>query len=194
MQSPFEGRFKNGTKPRGVDDTGRLMERVREHDAAAFESIYDTYHRLVYGIALKMLQDAMAAEDLTQAVFLKIWSQPDAFSAGNFGAWIARVTRNRALDSLRSRALRAEGEMPVDIAIEGSVDDFVFSRMDGERVRQALGSLPEEQRFPIELGFFSGVTHEEIARQTATPLGTVKTRIRAGLRKMRAMLEARPVQ
>ena len=166
------------------------MERVRERDIAAFESIYDGYHRLVYGIALKMLQDVMAAEDLTQAVFLKVWSRPESFASGNFGAWIARVTRNRALDSLRSRALRAEGEMPVDVAIDGTLDDTVFAKLDGERVRIALRALPEEQRGPIELGFFGGITHEEIARRTETPLGTVKTRIRAGLRKMRLHLDA----
>lgn len=165
------------------------MERVRARDVAAFESIYDAYHRLVYGIALKMLQDVMAAEDLTQAVFLKIWSRPDAFESGNFGAWIARVTRNRALDVLRGRALRAEGEMPVDVPLEGSLDETVFARLDGDLVRAALGSLPAEQRGPIELGFFGGITHEEIARRTATPLGTVKTRIRAGLRKLRSALE-----
>lgn len=170
------------------------MERVCDRDIAAFEAIYDGYHRLVHGIALKMLQDAMAAEDLTQAVFLKVWSQPDAFASGNFGAWIARVTRNRALDTLRSRALRAEGDMPIDIPVDGSLDDVVFARLDGERVRLALRSLPEEQRFPIELGFFGGVTHEEIARRTETPLGTVKTRIRAGLRKLRTSLEAGAVR
>jgi RNA polymerase sigma-70 factor (ECF subfamily) len=165
------------------------MERVRGRDVAAFEAIYDSYHRLVYGIALKMLQDAMAAEDLTQAVFLKIWSAPESFAGGNFGAWISRVARNRAVDALRSRALRGEGEMPVDVALEDSLHETVFARIDGERVRSALARLPEEQRQPIELGFFGGVTHEEIARRTAIPLGTVKTRIRAGLRKLRSALE-----
>lgn len=140
-----------------------------------------------------MLQDVMAAEDLTQAVFLKVWSQPEAFESGNFGAWISRVTRNRALDTLRTRALRVEGEMPVDVPLAGSLDETVFAHLDGERVRVALGALPEEQRSPIELGFFGGVTHEEIARLTATPLGTVKTRIRAGLRKLRAALETSAV-
>ncbi len=166
------------------------MARVRDRDVAAFEAIYDCYHRLVHGIALKMLQDAMAAEDLTQAVFLKIWSSPDAFASGNFGAWIARVTRNRALDVLRSRATRADGlELPVDLPVEIVIDDAVFARLDAEQVRRALESLPAEQRQPIELGFFGGITHEEIARQTTTPLGTVKTRIRAGLRKLRSALE-----
>jgi len=189
VRDPFEGRLADGTKPGCVDEAGRLMARVRDRDVAAFEAIYDAYHRLVYGIALKMLGDVMAAEDLTQAVFFKLWSHPETFEAGNFGAWIARVTRNRALDSLRSRALRAEGDMPLDVALDGSLDDTVFARLDGERVRIALGSLPAEQRGPIELGFFGGVTHEEIARRTDTPLGTVKTRIRAGLRKLRSVLD-----
>ena len=167
------------------------MDRVRDRDVAAFEAIYDSYHRLVHGIALKMLQDAMAAEDLTQAVFLKIWSSPDSFAAGNFSAWIARVTRNRALDQLRSRSTRADAaELPTDVPVEVVIDDTVFAKLDAEHVRRALETLPVEQRDPITLGFFGGITHEEIARQTATPLGTVKTRIRAGLRKLRTALEA----
>jgi len=166
------------------------MERIRERDVAAFEIIYDDYHRLVHGIALKMLQDVMAAEDLTQAVFLKIWSQPEAFDSGNFGAWIARVTRNRALDSLRRRALRTERDIPLDVPVDGTLDDIIFGRIEGDRVRRALATLPDEQRSAIELGFFDGITHEEIARRTEIPLGTVKTRIRAGLRKLRSSLES----
>ncbi len=165
------------------------MARVRERDVTAFEAVYDGFHRLVYGIALKMLGDPSAAEDLAQAVFLKVWSSPEAFGGGNFGAWIARVTRNRALDALRSRATRPETEMPADIPLEGSLDESVFARLDGERVRSALAALPDEQRRPIELGFFGGMTHDEIARRSELPLGTVKTRIRAGLKKLRVSLE-----
>ena len=165
------------------------MARVRERDVTAFEAVYDGFHRLVYGIAFKMLGDPSAAEDLAQAVFLRVWSSPEAFGGGNFGAWIARVTRNRALDVLRSRATRPETEMPADIPLEGSLDDSVFARLDGERVRSALAALPDEQRRPIELGFFGGMTHDEIARRSELPLGTVKTRIRAGLKKLRVSLE-----
>jgi RNA polymerase sigma-70 factor (ECF subfamily) len=176
-----------------VDDADRLMERVRQRDAAAFEVIYDRYWRLVYGIAFKMLGDANSAEDLTQAVFLKVWSAPQAFSGGNCAAWIARVTRNRALDVLRSRASHPEGAMAIDVPVEGALDEAVFARLDGLRVRSALESLPPEQRQPIELGFFGGLTHDEIARQSALPLGTVKTRIRAGLKRLRTSLEASTV-
>jgi RNA polymerase sigma-70 factor (ECF subfamily) len=179
----------NGANASAVEDAGRLMARVRERDVAAFEALYDAYHRLVYGIALRMLGEPAGAEDLTQSVFLKVWSAPQAFVAGNFGAWISRVTRNRALDALRTRSLRPEGEMPIDVPADGTLDDVVFAHIDGVRVRNALATLPEDQRSLIELGFFGGVTHEELARRTATPLGTVKTRIRSGLRKLRTMLE-----
>ncbi len=173
----------------GVEDAGKLMARLRDRDVAAFEALYEAYHRLVYGIGLRMLGDAPAAEDLTQAVFLKIWNAPEAYSAGNFGGWIARVARNRALDILRSRSVRVEAELPSDVASEDALDDLVIARVEGVQVRAALAALPEEQRSLIELGFFGGVTHEELARRTATPLGTVKTRIRSGLRKLRTLLE-----
>jgi len=172
-----------------VDDTTRLLERVVERDTAAFEQLYDQYHRLVYGIAVRMLIDVSSAEDLTQSVFLKLWSAPGAFRGGNFVAWLCRVTRNRALDILRSKAARPDAKIPCSIAADDPIDNVVVARLEGERVRRALAALPAEQRALIELGFFAGVTHEELARRTSTPLGTVKTRIRAGLRTLRAALE-----
>lgn len=171
-----------------MDPGVRLMDRVRARDAAAFESLYDGYHRLVFGIGLRMLGDPAMAEDVTQAVFLKIWTAPEGFRGGSFVAWVSRVTRNRALDVLRSRALRPESEIPADLPTEGALDDDVFERIDAQRVRDALATLPREQRELIEMGFFGGVTHHELARRTDTPLGTVKTRIRSGLRRMRAAL------
>jgi RNA polymerase sigma-70 factor (ECF subfamily) len=172
-----------------VEDATLLVARVRQRDAAAFEELYDAYHRLVYGIALRMLNDQGAAEDLTQAVFLKLWSSPDLFQGGNFAAWIARVARNRALDVLRSRAVRAEGDFPENVADDVRLEEYAFARIDAEVVRDALARLPREQREPIEMGFFGGITHEEIARRTGAPLGTVKTRIRSGLRKLRTVLD-----
>ncbi|MBV8722303.1 MAG: sigma-70 family RNA polymerase sigma factor [Candidatus Eremiobacteraeota bacterium] len=171
-----------------IEDAGALMARVRERDTNAFESIYDANHRLVYGVALRMLGDAPGAEDVTQAVFLKIWNAPDLFRGGNFAAWIVRVTRNRALDVLRSRT-RSEGELPEALPEQETLEDVAFARIDAERVRAALAALPSEQREPIELGFFGGITHEEIARRCKIPLGTIKTRIRTGLRKLRAALD-----
>jgi RNA polymerase sigma-70 factor (ECF subfamily) len=165
-----------------------LMELVRAQDADAFEKLYDSYHRLVFGIALRMTGNTDMAEDVTQSVFLKLWSAPEAFRDGHFGAWISRVARNRVLDLLRSRALRTAEEIPVDLAAAGSMDEDIAARIDAQRVRSAMSALSEEQRVPIELGFFGGVTHEEIARQTGIPLGTIKTRIRTGLRRLRDAL------
>jgi RNA polymerase sigma-70 factor (ECF subfamily) len=166
------------------------MERLRARDPAAFERLYDANHRLVFGIALRMLHDTTMAEDLTQSVFLKIWTSPDAFRDGNFGAWLSRVTRNSALDVLRSQTSRPTAEIPADIPADGSIDDVVFAKIDSQRVRRALATLPDEQRSPIEMGFFGGITHEEIARRTGIPLGTVKTRIRSGLRRLRGELQS----
>lgn len=165
------------------------MERVRSGDANAFELLYDRYHRLVHGVALRVLADPGGAEDVTQSVFLKIWSNPQLFRDGSFGAWISRVARNRALDLARSRATHVQDELGDLREGNNALEDFALARMDGERARQALEHLPPEQREPIELGFFGGATQEQIARQTGLPLGTVKTRIRTGLRRLRSMLE-----
>ena len=172
-----------------MEDAAGLMARVRARDADAFETLYDSHHRLVYGIALRILGDVAAAEDVTQAVFLKLWSSPGLFVKGNFGAWIARVTRNRALDVVRSRAVRSETEMPDAMPLDDALEDTAFANINADRVRAALAQLPEEQRKPIELGFFGGITHDEIARQSGIPLGTIKTRIRTGLRKLRSELD-----
>jgi RNA polymerase sigma-70 factor (ECF subfamily) len=153
--------------------------------------MYDTYHRLVFGIALRMLGDRAAAEDCTQAVFLKVWSSPDGFSSGNFAAWIARVARNRALDMLRSRSAHPSVELPNDIQVDVPLDETVFANVNAAAVRRALAELPDDQRSLIERGFFGGLTHEELSRQTGVPLGTVKTRIRNGLRKLRDSLQGR---
>ena len=164
------------------------MTLVCKRDADAFESLYDAYHRLVYGMAMRMLGDVSTAQDVTQAVFMKIWTSPELFRGGNFGAWIVRMTRNRALDLLRSRSLHPQAELPETMPEETAVEEIAFARIDAGRVRSALTTLPAEQREAIELGFFGGITHEEIAKRTGTPLGTIKTRIRMGLKKLRVAL------
>jgi RNA polymerase sigma-70 factor, ECF subfamily len=165
------------------------MERVRARDADAFEALYDRYHRLVYGVALRVLGDSLGAEDVTQTVFLKLWGNPGLFRDGNFGAWIARVSRNRAVDVARSRSLHGTAEISESLAAEDALEDTALANVDGERVREALAQLPPEQREPIVLGFFEGATQEQIADRTGLPLGTVKTRIRTGLRRLRGALD-----
>jgi RNA polymerase sigma-70 factor (ECF subfamily) len=187
---PLDDRGSENDRTNGwyVEDGARLLERVRARDVDAFEQLYDGYHRLVFGIALRIASDATLAEDVTQSIFLTLWSAPEAFRDGNFAAWLSRVTRNRTLDAVRSRANRPTEEIPADLPAEASTDTAVFANIDAQRVRGALSVLNEEQRTPIELGFFGGITHEEIARRTGIPLGTIKTRIRTGLRRMRETL------
>ncbi len=171
------------------EDAARLMGRVRERDSDAFEALYDTHYRLVRGVALRMLGDAAAADDVTQTVFLKVWTAPELFRTGNFAAWIVRVTRNRALDVLRSRAQQGACELPESLPELDGIEDVALARIDAAQVRSALADLPAEQREPIELGFFGGITHEEMARRSGIPLGTIKTRIRSGLRRLRSALD-----
>jgi RNA polymerase sigma-70 factor, ECF subfamily len=158
-------------------------------DAGTFERLYDSYSRLVYGVALRVLTDPASAEDVTQAVFLKLWSAPESFRGGNLPGWLIRVTRNRALDVLRSRAAHPQVEISADMPEDDALEDTAFANMNCQVVRDAIAQLPESERTLIQLGFFGGLTHQELARRTGVPLGTVKTRIRSGLRKLRAMLD-----
>lgn len=172
-----------------MENASLLMARVGARDVRAFEMIYDAHYRLVYGVALRMLGDVGAAEDVTQAVFLKIWTAPQLFVEGNFAGWIVRVTRNRALDALRSSGARATFELPETLPENETIESTALANLDRESVRNALVKLTPEQRDPIEMGFFQGLTHDEIARRTGVPLGTIKTRIRAGLGRLRTALK-----
>src|SRR5664279_2386732 len=99
-------------------DGNALIQRMVSGDFSAFEELYDLHHRLVYGIAVRMLERPALAEDLTQEVFTKIWTDPSAFRGGNLAGWIARMTRNKAIDLLRTRAIRLEVELPETLRFE----------------------------------------------------------------------------
>ena len=172
-----------------MQDDESLMEAVRRRDSSAFEMLFDAYNRLVYGIALRMLGEKLAAEDVTQAIFLKIWHSPDLFRGGNFRAWLIRVARNSCLDELRSRKHNTPLEPSMDVVDDASLEETAFANLDAHEVRSALEVLSKEQREAIELGFFSGLTHCEIADRLALPLGTVKARIRSGLQRLRGALQ-----
>jgi RNA polymerase sigma-70 factor (ECF subfamily) len=168
------------------------MHPVLSRDTDAFEAFYDAHYRLVFGIGLRLLGDAASAEDLTQAVFLKLWAKPASFTfrEGSIVAWMGRVARNAGLDVLRSRASRGETEIPAGAPVEGAVEDAVLADLEAHRVRSALQRLPAPERIPIEMGFFGGMTYRCVAAETGVPLGTVKTRIRAGLHRLRKALQA----
>ncbi len=168
-----------------VSDERSLLTRVQVSDRAAFTSLYDRHAALVYGIARRILNDPAQAEDVTQSVFTMLWAKPEAFGGGNFAAWIARVARNAALDIVRSAAVRTrEPQMPEDVAADSDLEDEVFSRLQSSAVVQALRTLPDDQRQAIEQAYFHGLSYSEVATRLGAPLGTVKSRIRTGLRRL----------
>jgi RNA polymerase sigma-70 factor (ECF subfamily) len=162
-----------------------LVERIGRGDHDAFAALYDHHSALVFGVARRMLGDGPQSEDVTQSVFMQVWTRPESFRGGNFGAWIARVTRNACLDILRSASVRLrEPELPADVAADGAVDDEVFARVRAESVNAALAGLPDDQRVAIEQAYFEGLSYREVAERLGAPLGTVKSRIRMGLRRL----------
>ena len=161
------------------------LDRLEAGDRAAFTALYDRYAPIVYGIARRILHDATQAEDVTQSVFTMLWTRPHVFAGGSFGAWICRVARNAALDVVRSAAVRTrEPEIPEDLVADDDLEEEVFSRLDAGVVNAALQTLPGEQREAIEHAYFNGLSYSEVAMRIGAPLGTVKSRIRAGLRRL----------
>ena len=161
------------------------LEKLKAGDRAAFTALYDRYAPLVYGIAKRILNEPAQAEDVTQSVFTMLWSRPHVFSGGSFGAWISRVARNAALDVVRSAAVRTrEPEIPLDLVADDDLEEEVFSRLQSSAVMTALATLPPEQKEAIEQAYFGGLSYALVAERTGTPLGTVKSRIRAGLRRL----------
>jgi len=168
-----------------------LPADARDGNTVAFEVLYKRYHRLVYDVSRRMLGDVPSAEDVTQNVFLSLWMSPPTFRSGSFDAWLTRVTKNRARDFLRVRTSYRETAFPPDLVMPGLLDDEVHTQLEIARVRVAVAGLPRDQRFLIELGFLGEQSHGEMADLTGLPLGTIKTRIRTGLRKLRGTLDAR---
>jgi RNA polymerase sigma-70 factor (ECF subfamily) len=183
-----------------------LMRAIGQQDRQAFETLYDRYNRLVFSTAYRVLQDAHGAEDVAQEVFVRLWKNPDRYDEqrGRFLGWLLSVTRNRAIDEVRSRKRRPLSESQIGNPEDsGSLADetpseparsaMELAEMTDQRemVRQALADLPEEQRLAIELAYYKGLTQVEIAAELNTPLGTVKTRVRLGMQKLRLALEGR---
>ena len=168
-----------------------LITAIRAGDQGAMGSLYDRYSSIVYAVALRVLQDAGAAEDVLQDIFMQLWRNPGAFDAsrGNMAAWLAVIARNRAIDSVRRR--RPENDLENVVV---SVEPDMVSETDRgrvmDKVRGALQSMSLPQRSALEMAYFEGLTHSEIAEKTGEPLGTIKTRIRAGLLSLRKALAA----
>ena len=148
--------------------------------------LYDRYSSIVYAVALRVLGDTGAAEDILQDVFLQLWRNPSAFDSarGSLGAWLAVITRNRSIDALRRRRPETDIE-DVIVSVAPDLAGEADRSRAAERVRGVLGSMSGPQRAALEMAYFEGLSHSEIATKTGEPLGTIKTRIRAGLIALR---------
>jgi RNA polymerase sigma-70 factor (ECF subfamily) len=172
--------------PKAVTTDLTLVTAVRSGDQTAMGSLYDRYSSVVYAAALRVLGDTGAAEDVLQEVFLQLWRNPAAFDAGrgNLGPWLAVIARNRAIDALRKRRPETDFENVVVSVTPDMASDAEKARVLTQ-VRSAMAEMPGPQRKALEMAYFEGLTHSEIAARTGEPLGTVKTRIRAGLLALR---------
>lgn len=172
---------------------GELLRRLSERESRALEVLYGRYSSYVMGISLRMLADREEAEEVVQDVFWQLWKAELRYdpARGRFSTWLFSVTRFRCLDRLRSRArsLPRAGLHELDSrAAPEDQEAGVFLVEQQKEVRAVLAGLPEDQRAAIELAFFRGLTHDEIASLTGDALGTVKSRIRRGLARLREAL------
>jgi RNA polymerase sigma-70 factor (ECF subfamily) len=177
--------------PQSSQDDGTLLALVKRGDEYAMASLFDRYSRVAYSVALRVLRDPASAEDILQEVFMQLWRNPDAFtvSRGSLGGWLAVVARNRSIDALRrKKPMDPVNELtlaaPFNLANEAERNNMM------ERARGIIVKLPAEQRKTLEMAFFDGLTHAEIAEMTGDPLGTVKTRIRSALTTLRKAFQA----
>ncbi len=167
-----------------------MISAVRSGDQNAMGQLYDRYSSIVYSVALRVLGDTGAAEDILQEVFMQLWRNPGLFDStrGNLGAWLAVISRNRAIDTLRKR--RPESDVAdVMVSVEPDLAGETERARVMEKIRGALGKMPPAQRSALEMAYFEGLTHTEISTKTGEPLGTIKTRIRAGLLALRKAFE-----
>ncbi len=171
--------------PSGVEDAS-LLSLVQRGDENAMASLFDRYSKVVYSVALRVLRDPSAAEDVLQEIFMQIWRNPDSFIAtrGSLGGWLAVVSRNRSIDALRRRR-PTESVEDVPLASPYNLAEDAERNIMTKRAREVIVLLPAEQRKTLEMAFFDGLTHSEIAEITGDPLGTVKTRIRSALLTLR---------
>jgi RNA polymerase sigma-70 factor (ECF subfamily) len=158
------------------------------------EVLYDRFSRQAFGLAYRMLGDAPSAEDVVQEAFLNVWRRSESIdtSRGRLQSYVLTLVHHKAIDLLRMRQGRPSRPLPDDPAeLNISVPDFtdrVVSAVDGEAVRRALAMLPDDQRLVLEMAYYQGMTHVEIAEATGSPLGTVKSRMRLALEKLRGVL------
>ena len=174
-----------------------VMRRIRAGDRSAVDDLYTRFRRPAFALARRILNDDVLAEDVLQEVFLSVWRDPAAFdrSRGSVASWLLAVVHHKAVDAVRReesqrrRQTQAEDAMALDApTATRDVEEEAWSRVVADRVRTALGALSVPQREALTLAYYGGYTQREVAALTGTPLGTVKTRMLAGMRRLKQEL------
>ncbi len=175
-----------------------LMECISKGDKNALEALYSRYSRQVYSLSIHMLRDPTAAEEVTQDTFFNVWRRAGSYkpNRGKVTSWLFSVAHNRTIDELRKRR-REYDRVKYDVDLtnrptESRADDpteYVSVQFEGARLKSALMTLRPEQRDVVTLAYFGGLTHSEISKELEQPLGTVKTRMRLAMKKLREVLE-----
>ena len=176
----------------------QLIEALAAGDESALGVLYDRYAKAVFSLAARITRDQSTAEEITQEVFLRLWRNAATYSAsrGRFASWLLSVTHHLAVDQLRRRQARPQAVATIDdLVVQGlpdtrtDIEEEALLRERRDIIITALGQLPPAQRQVIELAYFGGLTHVEIAARLGDPLGTVKTRMRLGVQKLRELLQ-----
>lgn len=172
-----------------------LIRRVAAGEECALSSLYEATSRLLYGLLLRMLNDTGAAEEVLLDVYTQVWRQAAQYDRrrGTPLGWLTTIARSRAIDRLRAGRGKQRRHEPLDLSVQTAttenLEEALATRETQRIVRAALGGLPPEQREAIELAYYVGLSHSEIAAETGQPLGTVKTRIRLGMVRLREALK-----
>ena len=174
-------------------DDGELMLRMVAGDESALGALYDRYAGMLYSFALRMSQDAHSAEEAVQNTFLAAWRNASAFDPrrGKASTWLVAILKNQVRDQMRKSKRRESfiADLELDEALRSAEADHLDARLQAGEVREALRSLPEEQRLVVELTYFWGLTHREAAAFLRVPLGTVKSRLRLAIERLADMIE-----
>ena len=187
----------NSTSQREVPPEATLPERLIHKDVKAFEQLYDLHSRTVYSLVRRIIQQSSTAEEVVQEVFLQLWRNAAQYDSekGPFVPWLLTLARNRALDHLRLKSERQRRredltEVMPPLAIAPGYEEILDQKRRAERVQALMGSLHPRQKQAIELAYFEGLSHSEIAEALKEPLGSVKSWIRNGLQRLKEGLQA----
>ncbi len=179
-------------------DDNTLIRLIAHAKPEALSILYDRYCRLVFSVALNVVSDRISAEEITQDVFLRVWENAKTYkeAQAKVSTWLTKIARNRAIDVLRSYKARPEQHAvdwadlsPREIRNNNTPQKVAELTLQKERVRAAVAQLPEDQKHALKLAYFQGYTHREVAQLLGEPLGTVKTRIRLAMLKLRELLQ-----